>query len=88
MEAINLKRGGKKEVETSKARRADMLRVVFDIDENRIAESGNKEIFLRITSPDGRLLSNAAYGSGVTTADDGQQQGTMWNGGHGKRRPR
>jgi predicted nuclease with TOPRIM domain len=73
MEAINLKRGGKKEVETSRARKADMLRVIFDIDENRIAESGNKEIFMRITSPDGKLLSNAAYGSGVTTTDDGQQ---------------
>jgi predicted nuclease with TOPRIM domain len=73
MEAINLKRHGSKEVETSKAKKADMLRVIFDIDENRIAESGTKEIFLRITGPDGRLLSNAAYGSGVTTLDDGQQ---------------
>jgi predicted nuclease with TOPRIM domain len=73
MEAINLKRHGSKEVETSKAKRADMLRVIFDIDENRIAESGTKEVLLRITGPDGRLLSNAAYGSGVTTADDGQQ---------------
>ncbi len=73
MEAIHLKRGGKKEVETSKARRADLIRITFDIDENRIAESGTKEIFLRITGPDGRLLSNAAYGSGVTSLDDGQQ---------------
>ncbi len=73
LEAINLKRGGKKEVETSKARKADLLRIIFDIDENRIAESGSKEILLRITAPDGRLLSNAAYGSGVTTTDDGQQ---------------
>lgn len=73
MEAINLKRGGKKEVETSKAKRADLLRIVFDIDENRIAEGGAKEIFVRITAPDGRLLSNAAYGSGITTLDDGQQ---------------
>lgn len=73
LEAINLKRGGKKEVETSKAKRTDLLRVKFDIDENRIAENGGKEIFLKITAPDGRLLSNAAYGSGVTTMDDGQQ---------------
>jgi myosin heavy subunit len=73
MEAINLKRGGRKEVETSKAKRTDLLRVKFDIDENRIAEDGSKEIFMKITAPDGRLLSNAAYGSGVTTMDDGQQ---------------
>lgn len=73
MEAINLKRGGKKEIETSKASRADMLRIRFDIDENRLAENGSKDIYLRVTSPDGRLISNAAYGSGVTTMDDGQQ---------------
>lgn len=73
MEAIHLKHGGKKEVTTSKARRADLIRIIFDIDENRITESGTKEIFMRITGPDGNLLSNAAYGSGVTTLDDGQQ---------------
>ena len=73
MEAINLKRNGEKEIGTSKAKKTDMLRVTFDIDDNRIAESGTKELLLRITAPDGRLLSNAAYGSGVTTADDGQQ---------------
>lgn len=73
MEAINLRRGGAKESETSKAKKTDLLRIKFDIDENRIAESGTKEILLRITAPDGRLLSNAAYGSGVTTTEDGQQ---------------
>jgi len=73
MEAINLRRNGTKETGTSKAKKTDMLRVIFDIDENRIAESGSKELLLRITAPDGRLLSNAAYGSGVTTTEDGQQ---------------
>jgi predicted nuclease with TOPRIM domain len=73
MEAIDLRRNGTKESGTSKARKTDMLRVIFDIDENRIAESGSKELLLRITAPDGRLLSNAAYGSGVTTTEDGQQ---------------
>jgi predicted nuclease with TOPRIM domain len=72
MEPINLKRGGEKEVETSKAKRVDILRVVFDIDENRIVESGNNEIFVVIEGPEGKLLSNAAYGSGVTTDADGK----------------
>lgn len=73
MTPIDLRRGGKKERETSKAGRVDVFRIVFDIDENRIAESGTKEIFVRVTSPDGTILSNAAYGSGVTTNADGQQ---------------
>lgn len=72
---IDLRRNGSKEKETTKARRVDVLRILFDIDENRIAESGNKEIFLRITGPDGMLLSNAAYGSGMTTTEQGERIG-------------
>jgi hypothetical protein len=73
MAPIDLRKGGKKENETSKAKRTDLLRITFDIDENRIAESGNKDVYLRITGPDGTVLSNAAYGSGVTQTVDGQQ---------------
>ena len=71
LEPIHLKRGGKKEKETSKARKVDVLRIMFDIDENRIAENGTKELDVRIVDPNGSLLSNAAYGSGTTTASDG-----------------
>lgn len=71
MKPIDIKRGGKKIKETEKARRVDVMRIMFDIDENRIAETGVKELFLRITGPDGNLLSNAAYGSGVTELSDG-----------------
>jgi predicted nucleic acid-binding Zn-ribbon protein len=71
MAPIDLRKGGKKENETTKAKRVDLLRITFDIDENRIAESGNKDIYLRISGPDGTPLSNAAYGSGVTQLTDG-----------------
>ncbi len=69
--AIDLRRNGTKQRETEKARKADLLRIQFDIDENRIAESGSKELYLAITGPDGTLLSNAAFGSGTTTKNDG-----------------
>jgi len=72
MQAIDVRRGGKKEKETGKAKRVDIFRIYFDIDENRIAEDGEKELFLRITGPDGNLLSNAAYGSGITTTAEGE----------------
>ncbi|OSZ78095.1 hypothetical protein CAP35_07470 [Chitinophagaceae bacterium IBVUCB1] len=68
---IDLRRGGKKEKETGKAGRVDVMRITFDIDENRIAESGTKDIYIRITDPSGNLLSNAAYGSGVMTDAEG-----------------
>lgn len=71
MTPIDIKRGGKKVSETQKAKRVDVMRILFDIDENRIKETSVTEFFLRITGPEGTVLSNAAYGSGVTTLDDG-----------------
>lgn len=67
---IDVRRSGK-EKETGKAKRVDVFRIYFDISENRLVEDGNKELYLRITGPDGRLLSNAAYGSGITTDAEG-----------------
>lgn len=72
MVPIDIKRGGKKVSETGRAKRVDVLRIKFDIDENRIRETSVTEFYLRITGPEGNVLSNAAYGSGVTTLDDGQ----------------
>ena len=72
MQPIDLKRGGRKIKETEKASKTDVLRINFDIDENRVAENGVKDLYLRITGPSGNLLSNAAYGSGVSTTYDGQ----------------
>jgi cell division protein FtsB len=69
--AIDLRRNGTKQRETEKARKADLLRIQFDIDENRIAESGPKELYIAVTGPDGTLLSNAAFGSGTTTTNEG-----------------
>ncbi len=70
--AINVKRNGKREKDTKRARKADLLRVDFDIDENRIAENGVKKLYLVIKGPDGNLLSSQAAGSGTTTASNGK----------------
>lgn len=72
MMPMDIRRGGKKVNETSRARRVDVMRIMFNIDENRIKETSVTEFYLRITGPEGTVLSNAAYGSGVTTLDDGQ----------------
>ncbi len=72
MEPIHKKKNGK-EKETSKAKKVDVFRVKFDIDENRIAESGTKQIFLRIIGPDGAIMSTTANGSGKMTTSKGDQ---------------
>lgn len=70
---INVKKNGK-EVETSKAKRADMMRVTFDLDENRIAETGDKELYVAIAAPDGTPLAVEALGSGRFTLEDGTEK--------------
>ena len=72
MEPIHLKKNGK-EKDTKKAKKVDVLRVKFDIDENRIAESGTKQLYLRIVAPDGTILSTPANGSGKMTTAKGDQ---------------
>ncbi len=72
MEPIHVRRNGK-EKETSKAKKVNVLRITFDIDENRIAESGNKQVYIRMIGPDGTVLSNAANSSGSMTSVNGDQ---------------
>lgn len=49
-----IKMRGDKEKETETAKRADFFRLSFVIDENRVAQSGNKSMYVVITSPDGK----------------------------------
>lgn len=73
LQPIQVKKNGK-EVETSKAKRADMMRVIFDLDENRIAPTGDKEIYVAITAPDGSPLAVEALGSGRFSLEDGTEK--------------
>ncbi len=55
------KKGSGKEKATSTAKKVDVLRVSFDIDENRIAPDGSKEIYVCITAPDGTPISSGTF---------------------------
>jgi hypothetical protein len=63
-----------KEKETTTAKRVDKLRISFDIDENRITQSGPKDIYVCITSPDGNPVSVDALGSGKFLTRDGVEK--------------
>ena len=72
---IGLKeKSGGKEKETSTAKRVDKLRISFDLDENRITQSGAKDIYVLVIAPDGNPVSVPALGSGMFTTRDGQQK--------------
>lgn len=49
-------RNGGKEKETTTAKRVDKLKISFDIDENRITQSGLKDIYVNIIAPDGSVI--------------------------------
>jgi hypothetical protein len=57
--AVLFKRGGKKESETSKARKAEKIKVAFSLGENKIAKPGEKTVFIRIMTPDGKEMAKS-----------------------------
>lgn len=50
-------RGNGKEKDTDKARRTDKIKVCFTLGENKVVETGTKEIYVRIARPDKLILT-------------------------------
>jgi hypothetical protein len=70
--AINEKNSGK-EKSTASAKRADKLRISFNLDENRIATTGAKQLFIIAKDPSGKVIKEEALASGaINTRQDGQ----------------
>jgi len=55
--AIRVRSNGK-QVETNKARSSEMIKTCFSLGENRITDPETKDLYLRIISPDGKVLSS------------------------------
>ena len=68
------KRNNGKEKETTRAKKVDVLRISFDLDENRITQSGLKDVFVCITAPDGNPVTVEALGSGKFVTRDGVEK--------------
>jgi hypothetical protein len=54
---VKFKSGGKKESETAKASRVQKIKVSFSLGENKIAKSGEKTVYIRIVTPDGKEMA-------------------------------
>lgn len=73
--AVNEKKSGKEKATTT-AKRVDKLVVSFDV-ENRIARSGPADMYIIVTAPDGKVITDAALGSAVlNTRADGDKSFT------------
>ncbi|MFN8291653.1 MAG: hypothetical protein U0U70_15455 [Chitinophagaceae bacterium] len=71
---VNEKKNGK-EKNTSTAKRVDKLVVSFDV-ENRIAKSGPADMYLIVTAPDGKVITDQNSGATLNTRTDGDKQFT------------
>ncbi|WP_207493348.1 hypothetical protein [Aridibaculum aurantiacum] len=67
---IDVRNSGR-ERNTEKAKRVDLLRVSFDLDENRVAPSGTKELYVSVIAPDGRPVTMASSSGTFDTRDNG-----------------
>ena len=68
--SVDEKKSGK-EKSTTKAKKVDKLVVSFDV-ENRIAQSGAADMYLIVTAPDGKVISESG-GSTLNTREDGDK---------------
>ncbi|NNV55308.1 coiled-coil domain-containing protein [Limnovirga soli] len=67
-------KGSGKEKSTSTAKKVDVFRISFDLDENRIAPSGNKQLYVCVYAPDGKPITIPSNGSGsFQTRDEGEK---------------
>ncbi len=54
---IRFKSGGKKEMAVTKAKKTEKIKVTFSLGENKIAKAGEKTIYIRIITPDGKEMA-------------------------------
>ena len=69
---IDIKSSGKEKT-TSTAKRVDVFRISFDLDENRIAPSGSKDLFVSVTGPDGKPITMPSSSGTFTSRDEGDK---------------
>ena len=67
IQAIRIKEGGKERI-TNNAKRANTIRLGFQIDKNKITPSGAQDLYVCITAPDGKAFAD---GGNITTREDG-----------------
>lgn len=49
-------RNSGKQVDTDRAKKAEMIKCCFTLGENKVSEAGDKTLYMRVISPDGKVL--------------------------------
>jgi hypothetical protein len=69
IQALRIKDDGTEKA-TKSARRANTIRISFQIDKNKITPSGPQDLYICITAPDGKAFGD---GGTITTREDGNK---------------
>jgi len=69
---IDIKNGGKEKT-TSTAKRVDVFRISFDLDENRISSSGTKELYVSVYGPDSKPITIPSGSGTFQSRDEGEK---------------
>jgi archaellum component FlaC len=69
---IDIKNSGKEKTTTT-AKRVDVFRVSFDLDENRISQSGTKELYVCVFGPDGKPITMPSNSGTFQSRDEGEK---------------
>lgn len=64
---VRYKSSGKKEVVTKTAKRVQKIKITFTLGENRIAKKGERTVYVRIVTPDGKELTQSMDPSNTFT---------------------
>ena len=56
---VRYKSGGKKELATTSAKRVEKIKITFTLGANLIAKKGDRTVYVRIVTPDGKELSKS-----------------------------
>ena len=68
---VDEKKGGKEKTTTT-AKKVDKLVVSFDV-ENRVARTGPADIYVIVTGPDGKIITDPSGASNLTTRTEGDR---------------
>jgi hypothetical protein len=69
---INLKNGGKEKTTTT-AKRVDVFRISFELDENRLSPSGSKELYVCVFGPDGKPITMPSNSGTFQSREEGEK---------------
>ena len=67
------RKGNGKYTETALAKRTHKLSVCFDVLDNKIAKTGDKTVYLKITEPGGKQIGNKSTGSASFKTSTGEE---------------